>query len=397
VIQAGIEAAIDLLARLVAARSPNPPGDERLVADVIIGAAEALALPKGTVHAADPARPNLIFHIGHGSPNLLLAAHMDTMPPGGESLWRSDPYTLRREGERLIGLGSADMKAAIVTMLFAAARIVAIPEPRGSLTLVFSSDEEAGSAYGMEWLAGQGLLDADAAIVCEPSSVGAQSWERLFVAQRGSCVSWLVAGGEPGHSGMPVPREQRASASFVRALSALLDVDPFPEWSHPVDGTRPLVNVATMVCGGMVPFAHPESLRASIEVRTIEGMTKDLVLARLHKILGGAGLADCVSLVPAAGSQNWIPPGKTVHEDLLLSAACRAWRQVLCVEPVQGVYPAGTDSSHLDALGIPALPAFGPGSLAVAHKPNESIHADDLPRAVELFEAAIRHYHRSAV
>ncbi len=392
-----IEAAIDLLARLVAARSPNPPGDERPVAGVIIAAAEALDLPKGGLHAAHPARPNLIFRIGQGTPTLLLAAHMDTMPPGDECLWRYDPYTLQREGERLVGLGSADMKAAIVTILFAAARIAAIPEARGSLTLVFSADEEAGSAYGMEWLAGQGLLDADAAIVCEPSSVGARSWERLFVAQRGSCVSWLVARGEPGHSSMPVPREQRASASFVRALSALLDADPFLEWIHPVDGTRPLVNVATMVCGGMVPFAHPESLRASIEVRTIEGMTEDLVLARLHKILSDVGLADRVSLLPAAGPQNWIPPGKTVRDDRLLSAACRAWRQVLGVEPVQGVFPAGTDSSHLDALGIPALPAFGPGSLAVAHKPNESIHADDLPRAVELLEAAIRHYHQSAV
>src|SRR2546430_143290 len=87
--QTGIEAAIDLLARLVAARSPNPPGDERLVADVIIGAAEALALPKGAVHAADPARPNLIFHIGHGSPNLLLAAHM--APPACPSRVNNGP------------------------------------------------------------------------------------------------------------------------------------------------------------------------------------------------------------------------------------------------------------------------------------------------------------------
>ena len=54
--------------------------------------------------------------------------------------------------------------------------------------------------------------------------------------------------------------------------------------------------------------------------------------------------------------------------------------------------PAGTDSTHLNAAGIPALPAFGPGSLAVAHRPNESIAEADLIRSVDLFESLIRAY-----
>ena len=55
-----------------------------------------------------------------------------------------------------------------------------------------------------------------------------------------------------------------------------------------------------------------------------------------------------------------------------------------------------TDSCHLSSCGIPVMPAFGPGSLAVAHKPNESLDADDLLRAVELFETLIRNYQRGA-
>src|SRR5207248_1826638 len=162
-------------------------------------------------HAREGKRPNLIFTPSQGRPHLMLAAHMDTVPAGNIGSWHTDPFRLEEVDGRLAGLGAADMKASVAAMLLAAARILRNPEPEGMLTLVFSADEENGSAYGMEWLASEGLLVADAAAMTEPSGIGMKSWERLFVAQRGHCVSWLVAGGEPGHSGAPVAREKRAS------------------------------------------------------------------------------------------------------------------------------------------------------------------------------------------
>jgi succinyl-diaminopimelate desuccinylase len=381
-----------LLAELVAARSPNPPGDERAVAAVIHEHARGIGLAAPTLHARAPERPNLIVTIGEGSPTLLVAGHTDTMPPGDLSSWQTDPYRLERVGDRLAGLGSADMKASLTAMLLAAERLVRDPPPVGSLTLVFSADEERGSAYGMEWLARQGLLSADAAVMAEPSSLRGASFERLFVAQRGSCVVWLTARGEPGHSGAAVPRERRASAAFAQALTALLESDPFDGLAHPVDGTTPTVNVATMVEGGMVPFAHPPSLRAVIEVRTLSGMSSAGVLAALRSVLDAAGLSERVSLALAEPPLDWIPPGETVADGPLLRAATGAWREILGRDPELGVLPAGTDSAHLDSVGIPALPTFGPGSLDVAHQPNESIAAADLVTAIDLLESLTRRF-----
>ncbi|HWM96969.1 MAG TPA: hypothetical protein VNO54_07925 [Streptosporangiaceae bacterium] len=42
--------------------------------------------------------------------------------------------------------------------------------------------------------------------------------------------------------------------------------------------------------------------------------------------------------------------------------------------------------------GIPTLPAFGCGSLAVAHRPNEWIAPGDLGTAIDLTEALVRDY-----
>jgi acetylornithine deacetylase/succinyl-diaminopimelate desuccinylase-like protein len=51
-----------------------------------------------------------------------------------------------------------------------------------------------------------------------------------------------------------------------------------------------------------------------------------------------------------------------------------------------------TDSCWLTEAGIPTLPAFGCGSLAVVHRPNEWIPAGDLGTAIDLTEALVRAY-----
>jgi succinyl-diaminopimelate desuccinylase len=385
-------AALALLSRLVGAPSPNPPGDERAVSRVIRAAARSLGLPAPKTHALAPERPNLIFRIGGTPPTLLLGAHTDTMPAGDLAKWHRDPFKLQISRDRAIGLGSADMKAGIAAMLLAAARLVKAPEPQGSLVMVLAADEENCSAYGMRWLAAQGLLVADAGIVLEPSSTTKRPWERLFVAQRGSCVCEVTARGRPGHSGQVIPAGERASAAFARALSCLTAADFFPELRHPVDQTAPTVNVGTMIRGGEVPFAHPESLKATIEVRTIEGMTPDMVLERLRNVISGSGLADRVSIDLWPPPHDWFPPGHTVKNGRLLSSARSAWREVLGAEPMLGVLPASTDSSVIGELGFPVIPAFGPGSLAVAHQPNESLAITDLALGVDLLESTIRHY-----
>jgi succinyl-diaminopimelate desuccinylase len=384
---------VELLRRLVAARSPNPPGDEREVADVIEQEAAALGLPQAGRFARDPTRPNLIFELGDGSPTLILAAHMDTVPAIDIPSWRSDPWELTEVDGRLVGLGSSDMKGGVAAMLLAGARWLVDPERRGTVKLVFVADEETFSSYGMEYLARAGLLLADAAVLAEPASLGERSWERFFVAQRGSCVCRLEARGEPGHSGALIPKERRASWAFAKALSALVDADLFAAWRHPVDGTGVTVNVATMVEGGTVPIAHPEVLSCVIDVRTIEGMTQEIVLEELRNVVDRAGLADRVTIEPAAPPSSWFDPGRTANDQHLLRAARKAWREVLGTDaPAPSVMTAGTDSTHINAAGIQALPAFGPGSLAVAHKPNESIATRDLFVAIDLFEALIRAY-----
>jgi len=380
-----------LLGALIAAPSPNPPGDERAVAAVIQDALPGLGLPPATVFGRSPERPNLLIRIDGGGSRLMLAGHMDTMPPGNLGSWRTDPYRLEYVDGRLAGLGVADMKSGLVAALLAASRLVRDPSWSGALDLLFVADEENCSDYGMKWLAAEGMLAADAAVILEPGGgADCQSWERLFIAQRGSAVVDLVARGQPGHSAAQIPADARAGIALARAMTALADAHLFADLRHPVDGTSPTVNIGTMVSGGITPFMHPEKLAATVEVRVIEGMTMADVHTAIRQVLAGAGLAGRVDVVPAAGPLDWVPPSPAVRDVRLLDAAATAWRAVLGREPAVGVLLGVTDSSWLSLAGIPTLPALGCGSLAVAHQPNEWIHAGDLAVAIDLTESLAR-------
>jgi acetylornithine deacetylase/succinyl-diaminopimelate desuccinylase-like protein len=202
----------------------------------------------------------------------------------------------------------------------------------------------------------------------------------------------LTARGVPGHSAAQVPAGERAGVTLARAMAALAEAELFAAAVHPIDGTRPTVNIGTMVSGGITPFMHPESMTAIIEVRVIEGMTIEGVHDEIRSAVRRAGLADRVEVSAADPPHDWVPPSSALGADRLIDAAAGALRSVLGAERGLGVLLGVTDSCWLTGAGIPALPAFGCGSLAVAHRPNEWIYADDYATAIDLTEALVRYY-----
>ena len=76
-----------------------------------------------------------------GLPELLFNFHIDTVPIAKG--WSSNPFELIQEEERLVGLGSCDIKGASACMLSA------VNQQEGDVALLFSSDEEHGSSQAV--------------------------------------------------------------------------------------------------------------------------------------------------------------------------------------------------------------------------------------------------------
>jgi succinyl-diaminopimelate desuccinylase len=91
-------------------------------------------------------------------------SHLDVVPPGEASLWKSDPWKViiaeggKRSdgsplGKRLIGRGVEDNQQGLVSSVLAALALVrAKTVPARTVKLLFAADEENGSVYGVDWL-----------------------------------------------------------------------------------------------------------------------------------------------------------------------------------------------------------------------------------------------------
>ena len=126
------------------------------------------------------------------SRRLLIAGHLDTVPPNGNE-------RAVIEGDRCSGLGAADMKGGVAVMLELAKRVVA---PAVDLTCVWYACEEVEQRHsGLVEIehADPGLLAADAAVLGEPTSgvveAGCQGVLRIAVRLGGerahTARSWM--------------------------------------------------------------------------------------------------------------------------------------------------------------------------------------------------------------
>src|SRR5262245_57554172 len=105
---------VDFARELVATPSPNPPGDERAVAALVVAKLAELGVDSVETVGSSEERPNVIAHAGaDGGRRLILGGHLDTKPPGNVDAWRRDPYGAAVEDGELHGVGSGDMKGAV--------------------------------------------------------------------------------------------------------------------------------------------------------------------------------------------------------------------------------------------------------------------------------------------
>jgi len=100
-------------------------------------------------------RPNLVTYYparGQG-PRLWIIAHTDVVPPGDPGLWTGDPWTLRVDGDKMIGRGVEDNQGGLTAAVMAVkAFIEAGVTPNLPIALAFVADEETSSKYGLRYL-----------------------------------------------------------------------------------------------------------------------------------------------------------------------------------------------------------------------------------------------------
>jgi acetylornithine deacetylase/succinyl-diaminopimelate desuccinylase-like protein len=381
---------------LVATPSPNPPGDERQVAERARSEMARLGFTAIREVALEPTRPNVVGEVvGKATGRVLMFnGHTDTKPVGDASQWAIGPYDPVIRDGRLFGLGSADMKGAVAAMVYAGAAIAEIGAPPGTLRVVLSADEENGSRFGASFLAGRPDFAADAVLVGE--ATGMQSpWAYVAVASRGiSCFRISVRGTQMHSSLSDQVPSVNASVKLSHVLSRMAsEFRPrYPVNSRVPGG--PTVNLGVTLSGGVFYGVYPGHAEFGIDVRTVPGMTHADLQADLAGFLEKLRREDPeldVSVDPVS-ELAWFQPSSVDPAHPLVAAAQSAARDVLGRDVPLGTMPAFTDGTHWNLAGSACIPAFGPGSLLLAHRPNEYVAVAEVVDAARIYALTAMRY-----
>lgn len=307
-----------------------------------------------------------------GGQSLLLEGHIDVVPPGDLDAWTaSDPFSGRLDTTLLHGRGSCDMKAGVVASRWAVRALQRSGVPlRGDLLLATVAGEEDGG------LGSFGLLQrgwrADACVVPEPTGLD------LVPACAGALTFRLRVRGLATHAsrrseGVSAIEKLGPVLAALRALEAErnADVDPLlRRWdiAYPIElGT---------VSAGDWPSSVPDLLVAEGRIGVALDETVAAARGALEAALAEAGGADPWLRAHPVEVEWWggqFASCRLPEESDLLERVGAAHRAVAAGTPAVWGAPYGSDLRLLTGLGgIPTL-HYGPGDVASAHAPDESV------------------------
>lgn len=318
----------------------------------------------------DPDEPKagLYAEIGPAGAGVLLSGHSDVVPTEGQT-WTFPPFKLTREGDRLFGRGTTDMKGFVAAMLSAAARAADLPL-REPLKLVLSYDEEVG-CVGIAR-----MMDRLAPLVGTPrlAVVGEPTEMQVALGHKGKRAYRAVVAGEAGHSAQ-APRFVNAvgvAAHFVQALEALqADLAQNGPRDPAYDIPFSTVHVGTLA-GGKALNIVPDRAEMMFEIRHLAQDDPEALEARITR----AADRVCARFGPGAGidiQPMASYPGLDMSQDApevtaLLGLAGTGTTKVAF----------GTEAGFFAERGIPTL-VCGPGDMAgQGHKADEFLELSQL-------------------
>jgi acetylornithine deacetylase len=270
------------------------------------------------------------------TPDVVLSTHMDTVPPF--------LGPCREDAGFLYGRGTCDAKGIIATQIAAAEKLREAKVRVGLLFVVGEERDSAGAKVANETPRGSRFL-----INGEPTD------NRLAIASKGALRVELYAHGKAAHSAYP----ELGESAIDKLLGALHDIQQIK--LPTVEGIGESTSNIGLIHGGRAPNVIADKAEAHLLVRLVDD-----------------GEATKAAIVAAAAGRCEV--------DFTLKLPFVQMRAVPGFETMVAKFT--TDIPALTAWGEPFL--LGPGSIHVAHTPEEKVAKRELLECVELYVSLAR-------
>jgi acetylornithine deacetylase/succinyl-diaminopimelate desuccinylase-like protein len=441
----------DIFRELIEINTTDSSGDNTAAARAIekrlLNAGFAREDVKILVPEGRPTKGNLVVRL-HGAAGstlkpILLLGHLDVVEAKRED-WTTNPFQFVEKDGYFYGRGTQDMKDFDAVMLTAFLRFKQeVYKPSRDLILALTSDEEGGTANGVDWLLKNHRALVDAAFVLNGDAGG-------VTTENGKAIDVGVAAAEKlyadfqltvtnpgGHSSRPTA--DNAIYHLAEALARLAH-SPFSFELNPVtrvyfekisahetpqnaaDMKAILLNppnaeairrisadprynsllhttcVATRLNGGHANNALPQTAQAVVNCRILPGHSPEEIRQILMKKLADPkvtvgyidGAANAVldhapdkpGLAPSAPTPEVLKPLERIADSL--------W-------PGAGIVPnMETGASDSKYTLVAGMPSFGIGEIAIernddrSHGKDERIRVSSFYQAVDFFDRYLR-------
>ncbi len=288
-------------------------------------------------------------HFDESKPTILLNSHIDTVKPAVG--WPVDPLGAKIENGKLIGLGSNDAGAALVSLL---ATFIFYNEHKDlpfNLCYAATAEEEISGKNGIasiEYI----TKECAFAIVGEPTEM------QIATAERGLMVVDAIAKGKTGHAA----RNEGINALYL----AMEDINWIKNFKFKKEDEYlgPIKTTVTMIEAGYQHNVVPDECKYVIDIRTVDTYNYEEIIKMLNEHTHA-------TLQPRS---TRLKPSSIDKDHVLVKAA-----NTLNI-PTFG----SSTLSDQALLKIPSV-KMGPGKSARSHTPGEFILIEEIEEGIKTY------------
>ena len=358
---------------------PSKSGEEKAMADYTIKKMKDLGYDEVTVD--DYGNVIGLMKGQGGGKSIMFNCHLDIVDEGPHENWKYPPFSGAIAEGAIWGRGASDTKGTFAIHLY----LPHILKQEGLMTkgdiYVVGVVHEEDAGFGSMMMAEYGF-HTDYAVVGEASE------NDLAIACRGRVGIEVTISGKSCHAS--VPHEGVNPFSFLGGF--LIGLNDYKVSKNPKYG-QSLISATRISSSEPGTNVVPNSIRVSLDYRSVPGETNEQVIAQLNEIAARCAVPGItVEIQPAyipiscytGATGNGImgePPYSIDEDSETVTVAKAALENVFGRTIKTKPWAFATDSGHFSQLGIHVL-GFSPAEIKKCHTVEDNIQLDMLKEGI---------------
>lgn len=299
---------------------------------------------------------------------LLLSGHTDTVPCN-KTLWKTDPFSLEHIDNKLVGLGTTDMKGYLALIMLFMSKISknSLKKP---ISALFSCDEETDMKGAIDYL-NNFTYRPDLILIGESTE------NKAVIAHKGYMSLQIDIEGKSAHSSNP-------SLGINAIDGAMLIVNTLNNYKESLMNKKDIrfavpyttLNIGVINGGFRSNIVCPH-VKMLLDLRVLPSYDSELAFNDLNNLVVNLNKeSSCTFTLKKAYAA--IEPFECNNKDTISLLEDLTSDKSLCVN-------YSTEGAFLAKIAPCAI--LGPGSIKYAHSIDECIYIDELEKAFSILES----------